>query len=72
MKGCAGNLVFKHVGDRTIVSEKPTTVANPRTDKQMKQRMKWANIVAMYRGIRPLINYGFENMPANNSDYNAF
>ena len=72
INGSAGNLVFKHVGDRTIVSEKPASVANPRTEKQMKQRMKWANIIAMYKGIRPLINYGFENKPANNSDYNAF
>ena len=72
MKGSAGDLVFKQVGDQTIVCEKPTKMTNPRTDAQMKQRTKWGNIIAMYKGIKPLINYGFENKPSNNSDYNMF
>jgi hypothetical protein len=72
MKGSAGDLVFRQVGDRTIVCEKPASISNPRTDAQMKQRTKWGNIIAMYKGIKPLINYGFENKPANNSDYNMF
>ncbi len=72
MKGSAGDLVFKQVGDQTIVCEKPTKMTNPRTDAQMKQRTKWGNIIAMYKGIKPLINSGFENKPANNSDYNMF
>ena len=72
LTGSTGNLVFKRIGDRTIVSEKPHTVSNPRTDAQMRQRTKWGNIIAMYRGIRPLLNYGFENKPRNLSDYNMF
>ena len=72
IKGSAGNLVFRQVGDMTIVCEKPVKVSNPRTDAQMKQRTKWGNIIAMYKGIKPLINFGFENKPANNSDYNMF
>jgi hypothetical protein len=38
----------------------------------MKTRTKFTNIVAMYKGIRPLINYGFESKPKNLSDYNMF
>ena len=38
----------------------------------MKTRTKFTNIVAMYKGIRPLLNYGFENRPKNFSDYNMF
>ena len=72
LTGSTGNLVFKRIGDRTIVCEKPHIVSNPRTAKQMRQRTKWGNIVAMYKGIRPLINYGFENRPHNLTDYNMF
>jgi hypothetical protein len=38
----------------------------------MQTRTKWGNIIAMYKGIRPLLNYGFENKPKNLSDYNMF
>ena len=72
MKGSAGQLTFKQVNGMTIVSEKVTAVANPRTDAQMRTRTKFTNIVSMYRGIRPLLNYGFENKPKNLSDYNMF
>ncbi len=72
MSGSVGDLTFKNLNGSTVVSEKVTTVANPRTNKQMRVRTKWANIVAMYKGIRPLINYGFENRPCNLTDYNMF
>ena len=72
MKGSVGQLTFKQVNGMTIVSEKVTAVANPRTDAQMRTRTKFTNIVSMYRGIRPLLNYGFENKPKNLSDYNMF
>ena len=72
MNGSAGQLTFKQVNGMTIVSEKVTAVANPRTDAQMRTRTKFTNIVSMYRGIRPLLNYGFESRPKNLSDYNMF
>ena len=72
MNGSAGQLTFKQVNGMTIVSEKVTAVANPRTDAQMRTRTKFTNIVSMYRGIRPLLNYGFEAKPKTLSDYNMF
>ena len=72
MKGSAGQLTFKQVNGQTIVSEKVTAVANPRTDAQMRTRTRFTNIVQMYRGIRPLLNYGFESKPNGCSDYNMF
>ena len=72
ISGSAGNVTFKQRSGETIVSEKVTQVRNPRTNAQMQTRTKWANIVAMYKGIRPLINYGFESKPKNLSDYNMF
>ena len=57
---------------QTVVSEKATTVKNTRTPAQQRQRTKWGNVVQMYKGICPLINYGFESKPVGKSDYNMF
>ena len=72
ISGSAGNITFKRRMGETVVSEKVTQVRNPRSNAQMQTRTKWGNIVAMYKGIRPLLNYGFENKPRNLSDYNMF
>ena len=72
LSGSAGNITFKRRMGETVVSEKVTQVRNPRSNAQMQTRTKWGNIIAMYKGIRPLLNYGFENKPRNLSDYNMF
>ena len=72
ISGSAGNITFKRRMGETVVSEKVTQIRNPRTNAQMQTRTKWGNIIAMYKGIRPLLNYGFENKPKNLSDYNMF
>lgn len=72
ISGSAGNLTFRRNAGRTILSEKVTDVKVSRTEAQQRHRTKWANTVAMYKGIKPLINYGFENKPCNLSDYNMF
>ena len=70
--GSIGDLTFKQVNGVTIVSEKITQMTNPRTDGQMRTRTRWNNIVAMYKGIRPKLNKGFENKAAGLSDFNMF
>ena len=70
--GSIGDHTFKQVNGVTIVSEKITQMTNPRTDGQMRTRTRWNNIVAMYKGIRPLLNKGFENKAAGLSDFNMF
>ena len=70
--GSIGDLTFKQVNWVTIVSEKITQMTNPRTDGQMRTRTRWNNIVAMYKGIRPKLNKGFENKAAGLSDFNMF
>ena len=72
LNGSAGSLTFKQVNGQTVVSEKATVVKNTRTPAQQRQRTKWANVVQMYKGICPLINYGYESKPAGCSDYNMF
>lgn len=72
MTGSVGDFTFKKQAGRTIVSEKNVNVTNPHTTSQYRTRMRWANIVRMYKGISPLINYGFENKAQGVNDYNMF
>ena len=72
ISGSAGNLSFSRTSGQTVIREKVTQVRNPRSEGQMRTRTRFTNIVAMYKGIRPLLNYGFENKPKTLSDYNMF
>lgn len=72
-KNKIGNLVTYVAKGQQIARAKAANIANPRTEAQMRQRVKLANLVAMYR-----LNRGwqerlaFENKPATNSVFNAF
>ena len=72
LNGSAGSLTFKQYAGQTVVSEKISVVKRSNTPMQMRQRTKWGNVIQMYKGICPLINYGFESKPAGCSDYNMF
>lgn len=70
-KGKVGDLVFYRDGGeqrtRTRVIPK-----NPRTPAQMAQRVKMANVSALYRVLAPVLSSSFSNRPTNQSGYNAF
>ena len=72
MEGSIGDMTFKSVNGQTVVSQKITSISNPRSQAQMRTRTKFTNIVSMYKGIRPLLNYGFESKAKGLSDYNMF
>ena len=72
MSGSAGDFTFSQVQGRTIVSEKITATTDRKTSAQQRVRMKWGNIIQMYKGIMPLLQNGFENKPVGVSDYNMF
>ena len=72
MSGSAGDFTFSQVQGRTIVSEKITATTDRKTAAQQRVRMKWGNIIQMYKGIMPLLQCGFENKTAGVSDYNMF
>ena len=72
MSGSTGDFTFKQLNGQTVVSEKVTQMRNPRSSAQMQTRTRFTNIVSMYRGIRPLVNYGFETKAKGCSDYNMF
>lgn len=72
MSGSVGDFTFSHSGGRTIVSEKITSTTDRKTSAQQRTRMKWANIIQMYKGIMPLLHNAFENKAVGLSDYNMF
>lgn len=65
-----GNTVVYQAMGQTRQRELATHVTNPRTNSQMTQRVKWANLVAFYRANRSWMKYAFETKKSNQSEYN--
>ena len=72
MSGKVGNLVYVVRSGEQVVRSVATSVNNPRTDAQMTQRMKWPNVLALYRTLQPYMKDCFETKPSGQSDYNRF
>lgn len=70
-KRLGGAVLYQSAG-RTLARELAADVANPRTNAQMQQRVKWANLVAFYRANRGWMRKAFESKKAYQSDYNKF
>ena len=65
-------MVFYQAQGETRFRELAASVRNPRTERQMAQRVRWANLVNFYRANRNWMQRAFENKPENNTDYNRF
>ena len=72
LNGSAGNLTFKQLGGKTVVSEKISSTTNSKTVAQQKQRMKWANIVKTYKVLRPYMKLAFGGSTNGRNDYAKF
>ncbi len=70
--GSAGALTFRKSGGKTVVSEKVTRTSNRRTPRQQRVRMRWANMVRMYRCLHQALSDCFEARPAGLSEFNMF
>lgn len=67
-----GNVYYMNKG-QNIGRELAPEVSNPRTPAQMRQRLKWANIVNVYKANKDWMGrLSFENKPQHWSYYNAF
>lgn len=72
-RGSMGGMTYSILKGQQIVKEKAVEVSNPRTAAQMDQRVKLANLVALYRVNKPWMTKGaFEIKKVTYSDYNAF
>ena len=70
--GKVGDLVYSVRGGQQIIRGVPTSMKNPRTNAQMMQRMKWSNILAVYKSLQPYLKDCFETKSGAQSDYNRF
>lgn len=70
-KRLGGAVIYQAMG-QTRQRELATTVSNPRTQDQMNQRVKWSNLVNLYRANRSWMKYAFETKKVNQSEYNKF
>lgn len=71
--GKVGNIRYYTKGGRSYVrSAYNSTVTNPRTDKQMKIRLKWASMSIVWAVLKKYLNKGFEGSTPYVSTYNLF
>lgn len=70
-KKLAGAVYYQAMG-QTRSRELRTEISNPRTQAQMEQRTKWANLVNFYRANASWMKYAYETKKRNQSEYNKF
>ena len=70
-KKLAGAVYYQAMG-QTRSRELRTEISNPRTQAQMEQRTKWANLVNFYRVNTTWMKYAYETKKRNQSEYNKF
>lgn len=70
-KRLGGSVLYQAMG-QTRQRELASEVTNPRTESQMGQRVKWANLVNIYRANRSWMKYAYETKKSNQSEYNKF
>lgn len=70
-KKLAGAVIYQAMG-QTRSRALAVEVHNPRTQSQMNQRVKWANLVNLYRANQSWMKYAFETKKASQTDYNKF
>lgn len=70
-KKLAGAVIYQAMG-QTRSRELAASVANPRTESQMSQRVKWANLVNFYRANKGWMKFAYETKKQSQSDYNKF
>lgn len=66
-----GSVLYQAMGQtrQRVLKE---NVANPRTNSQMVQRTRWANLVNFYRVNSGWMKFAYETKKTNQSEYNKF
>ena len=72
LKGSVGDFTFKQKSGKTIVSEKITQSNDAKTTGQLKQRMKWTNVIRLYQVLVGYMKLAFGGTRNGRSDYNKF
>lgn len=76
MEGATGRLgsmvLTQRAGTGTVARTLAPEVSNPKSDAQQTRRVKWANLVNIYKVSKGWMAKAFENKASNQSDYNKF
>ena len=71
--GKVGTVRYFQKGGKTYVrSAHNSVVTNPRSDKQMVQRLQFASRTALWSAMKGNLKNGFTNKTSTQSDFNAF
>lgn len=70
--GKLGEAVYYRAGGEQRTRTYVAKIKNPKTFAQMVNRLPMANLVSVYRALRPWMQGAFENKPARRSDFNEF
>ncbi len=72
MTGKSGNISYFEVNGVTIGRSLPRKMGNPKTEAQMKQRIKMNNILNMYKYIKGYLQQNFEGIIGNKNASSFF
>lgn len=72
VSGKNANTIYYEVNGETIGRSKPTKMGNPKTEAQMKQRIKMNNILNMYKYIKGYMQQNFEGIIGNKNASSFF
>ena len=72
IKGKAGNMSYFEINGVTIGRAYHTSINNPKTKKQMEQRIKMNNILNMYKYIKGYLQQNFEGIIGNKNASSFF
>lgn len=67
-----GGVVLYQAMEQTRARELASSITNPRTQSQMTQRVKWAQLVNFYRANGSWMKYAYETKTPQQSEYNKF
>lgn len=72
ISGKIGNVVFRKAGKQNIVSQRPASVKNPRTDMQQRQRAYIKTVSSAYSVLKPICDHSFEGIAYGADSMNFF
>ena len=72
VSGKNANTIYYEVNGETIGRSKPTKMGNPKTEAQMKQRIKMNNILNTYKYIKGYLQQNFEGIIGNKNASSFF
>lgn len=72
ISGKVGNVVFRKAGKQNIVSQRPASVKNPRTDMQQRQRAYIKTVSSAYSVLKQICDHSFEGVAYGADSMNFF